>query len=246
MTLPAIAVLTCERTAGNYLSDTLRQIGQQGGGQLERRVFVDGPPEVAVGVQRRLAASGGLGGWTITSLGERLGSTEATRRVFVEIASTGQDLLFFEDDLRLCKNAVTRMVELEIPDAVSMVSFFDMKEVRPGSAIGLYRRPPVGRDRRGLWGNQCFRIPSDVLLWLCERSWLSTSHGASRMASDVVLGELLARHPTRPRIAYHIPCLVEHVGHGSACFPGLDLTSWRRATNFPGAEFNALSLPTML
>jgi hypothetical protein len=245
MSVPTIAVLTCERSAGNYLSDTLRQIEQHGGRHLERHVFVDGPPEVADGVRRKLAAARGLRGWSVMSLGERLGSTEATRQVFIEVARRGTDLLFFEDDLLLCTNAVTRMLELDIPPAVSLVSFFDMKEVRPGSAQGLYRRSPIGRDRRGLWGNQCFRVPADVLLWLCERNWRGTSHGASRMASDVVLGELLAQHPTRPRIAYHIPCLVEHVGHGSACFPGLDLARWRRATNFPGREFDALGLPSM-
>jgi hypothetical protein len=245
MAPPLITVLTCQRSAGNYLGATLRQIDRQGGAGLERRVFVDGPPEVALEVRRRLRAARALGDWTVTSFGTRLGSTEATRRVLAAADRERRGILFFEDDLLLCRHAVTRMVDLAIPDDVSLISFFDMKEVRPGAAPGLYRRPPTGRDGRGLWGNQCFRVPPEVLSWLLDQDWRSTSHGASRMASDVVMGELLARHPTRPRVAFHIPCLVEHIGHGSACFPGLELARWRRATNFAGAEVDALKLPAV-
>jgi len=242
---PVISVLTCERTAGDYVAATLQQINRQGGEPCERLLFVDGLPDVAERVRRRLSDVAALGAWDVISLGGKRGSTEATRRVFVDVAKRGRDLIFFEDDLLLCRHAVTRMLELVIPASVSLVSFFDMKEVSPGAATGLYRRPPTGRDGRGLWGNQCFRLPAEVLRWLIAQDWSSTSHGSSLMASDVVLGELLARHPTRPRIAYHIPCLVEHVGHGSACFPGLELARWRRATNFQGAEFDARQLPPM-
>jgi hypothetical protein len=58
-----------------------------------------------------------------------------------------------------------------------------------------------------------------------------------------VIGELVAMHPTRKAIGIHCPCLVEHVGEQSACAPANSLTRSRRATNFPGVDFDALTLP---
>ena len=89
---------------------------------------------------------------------------------------------------------------------------------------------------------QCFRVPNEVLRWLARQDWCSTIHWNARMASDIILGELLNTHPDRPNVAFHIPCLVEHVGNVSACFPTRPLGRSLKATNFAGADFDALSL----
>ena len=239
--VPVIAVLTCERPDAEYLKETLRQIDREGGSTCERRLYVDGGPTV-VEKTARLLRAGDFGAWRLSSVGERVGSTEATRRVLADVAKLGADVLFFEDDLLLCRRAVTRMIQFAVPAQVSLLSFFDMKEVTAGSPFELHVRPALGADGRGFWGNQCFRLPADVLLWLAHQDWSSTIHWNARMASDIVLGELLNRNADRPHVAYHIPCLVEHVGSVSACFPTRPLGRSLQATNFPGADFDALSL----
>jgi len=226
--------------------ETLRQIDKEGGAGLDRRLYVDGSVEFLERLEHRLR-DGGTKGWSIVHLGENLGSTEAMRRLVVASAALGGDLLFFEDDLLLCRNAVKRMIAQRVPEDVGIVTFFDMKEVAPGAAPGLYRRPADGHHGSGFWGAQCLRIHSESLAYLADRNWLDESRGDSRMASDILMGRHLAKHPKRRHLAVHTPNLVEHVGHASACFPGLSLSQrWRRATNFPGRGFDALSLTPMV
>ncbi len=239
---PLIVVLTCDRPAACYLPTTIAQIDREGGRLLQRRIYVDGPGEALERIQGKLAG-GELAGWEQKSLGAQYGSTEAMRRVLADAAGEGLDVLFFEDDLLLCKNAVARMAAQQVPPQASLVTFFDMKEVAAGASFGMYFRPPTGADHQGLWGCQCLRIPADVVQWLAEKDWRGTVFGGLKMGSDVILGELLLRHPGRGQIAVHIPCLVEHVGESSACFPGIGLPGWRRATNFPGQDFDASTLP---
>ncbi len=240
-----IAILTCDRSKGFYLPQTAKQIDAQGGRQLTRRVYVDGEQDEARRISRRLRQSGVPSAWDVIPLGPRAGSTEAMRRLLVHASETSADLLFFEDDLAFCRNAVTHMVQQKIPPSVGILSFFDMKEVNKGAAPGLYRRPPTGGDGMGLWGAQALKFPAEVVAWLATEDWYQLRFGTTRMASDQYMGALVARHEKRNRMAVHIPNLVQHIGHSSACFPGLGLKTWRRATNFAGREFDALALPEM-
>lgn len=241
----SIAVLTCER-AGFYVGETIHQIAREGGASLPRRLYLDGSEEFAKALACRLRPYGG-DSWELVRLGEGLGSSEAMRRLVVHAAQEGRDLLFFEDDLLLCRNAVSRMIAQHVPDDVGIVTFFDMKEIKPGSAPGLYRRPADGGGGKGFWGAQCLKFSSESLIWLAEHDWMVESRGDSRMASDILMGRVMAKHPERRKLAVHIPCLVEHVGHSSACFPGLSLSPrWRRATNFMGRHFDAMSLGNMV
>lgn len=244
-TRPSIAVLTCDRPNGFYVIETLRQIDKEGGAGLDRRLFVDGSEEFAKSLKQRMGALS-IKGWEIVALGQNLGSTEAMRRLVVASTALGGDLLFFEDDLLLCRNAVKRMIAQQVPDDVGIVTFFDMKEVAPGAAPGLYRRPADGHHGSGFWGAQCLRIHSESLAYLADKNWLDDSLGDGRMASDILLGRIMARHPARNRLVVHVPNLVEHVGNASACFPGLSLSPrWRRATNFYGRSFDAMTLQEM-
>lgn len=238
--LPIISVLTCDRPGAFYLPDTLRQIDAEGGADCERRVYVDG---LASGVSARLARAGALRDWRVTSLGPGgLGNTEATRRTLAALARDGREVLYFEDDVLLCRNAVARALEMRVPAGAALLSFFDMKEFAPGYAAGVHIAHPLPGPGGGeFWGNQFFRMTAEVLSWLAAQDWGSTSHGAFRSGGDVVMGELLTRHRTAGTVAYHLPCLVEHIGEVSAAFPGTG-TARRRATNFIGASADALGL----
>lgn len=241
----SIAVLTCPARQGSYVAQTIRQIVSEGGRDLVRRLYVDGSESDVVTLARSLEPELRTG-WSLERLGEGLGSTEAMRRVLVRSAESGGDLLFFEDDLLLARNAVARMAAQSVPADAGIVTFFDMKEVPPGSVRGLYRTRADGRDGSGFWGAQCLKFPEETVRWLADQDWSRVATGNSRMASDISMGRLLATRGERDRLAVHIPCLVEHVGSTSACFPGLSLSPrWRRASNFPGARFDALSLPAM-
>jgi len=240
---PLVVVLTCDRPAACYLAATIEQIDREGGRSLARRIYVDGAADALEPIHARLQGVQSAAEWGLRSLGAQGGSTEAMRRTLSDAAGEGRDVLFFEDDLLLCKNAVERMISQQVPAQASLLTFFDMKEVAARSSFGLYFRPPTGADHQGLWGCQCLRFPADVVSWLGAQNWQGTLFGSLKMSSDLILGELLLRHPSRNQIAVHIPCLVEHVGESSACFPGIGLPDWRRATNFPGQNFDARTLP---
>lgn len=242
---PTIAVLTCDRPRAFYVGETIMQIDKEGGKGLVRRLYVDGTESFVESLKLKLRPFGG-DSWEIVRLGEKLGSTEAMRRLLVHSTKIGRDLLFFEDDLMLCRNAVTRMIAQRVPEDIGIVTFFDMKEVPPGAGPGLYRTPAEGKQGTGFWGAQCLKFPFETLRHLADRNWDEESRGGSKMASDILMGRILTKHPQRKNLAVHIPNLVEHVGHASACFPGLSLTPrWRRATNFLGRDFDALSLKEM-
>lgn len=229
---PALGVLTCPRRSGaDYLVSTVRQIDAEGGLALpSRTVYVDGDAAFVAGIKAKLAA---LEGWTVVPLGAQLGGVEALRRTLAHAAAAGGDLLMFEDDLELARGAVTTMVSTPVPPEAGMLSFFDMKEFPPGTAPGIYTITPSARGT-GLWGNQALRFDAEMLAWLATQDWAAAARGPDRhrFAQDLVLGDLVARHPTRNRVAFHLPCLVEHVGEASSYSPwGLE---GRRATNYAG------------
>jgi hypothetical protein len=97
-----------------------------------------------------------------------------------------------------------------------------------------------------MWGCQALRFPADMLGWLADHDWMQTFAGRVKMGSDTILGTLIGMHPKRNQVAVHIPCLVQHVGRESACFPGIPITPRRSATNFRGLSFDAMSLPPFL
>jgi hypothetical protein len=241
---PLIVVLTCERPkSGWFLENTVRAIDREGGRDLARMIVVDGDQTTYEKISARLVASGAGAGWQMVPLGQRTGSTLAMNHALVRAAQEARDVLFFEDDVYLCRNAVRRMRQVTVPDRCGCLTFFDMKEVPRDSPAGLYRRMPRQIRDWSFWGCQALKLPADMVRWLADRNWGACRVGGTRMASDTVLGRLIVEHPDRNEVAVHIPCLVQHVGHLSACFPGLPLTAKRTASNFAGAEFDATSLP---
>lgn len=242
---PSIAVLTCDRPGAFYLGDTIRQIDSEGGAPLDRRLYVDGSEGFAKRLEEWLYDNRRIG-WSVIRLGEKLGSSEAMRRLLRMETVHGTDLLFFEDDLELCKNTVHRMVHQSVPSDTWLISFFDAKEVTDGAPIGIHRRPPNGHDRLGFRCSQALKFKAAAIRILAEADWNVYDIHRMKMGSDHLIGEILASHPTTSRIGIHIPSLVQHVGRHSACFKGMDLTDPLRTTqHYPGREFDALTLPDM-
>lgn len=245
----SIGILTCRRRSGAvYLFDTIAAIDREGGAGVETKtIFVDGDTGFDLEIAPRVPA-----GWSVVPLGRTEFSCGAAayKGALAQLARARQDVLMFEDDVALCRRAVERMIATEVPSNAGLVSFFDMKEYPPGSPTGLFCiRPsvdpkhcidkPAAADYLGLWGSQCYRFPIDVVEWLVAQDWTKARlwpHG-----QDLVVGNLLEQHPSRSLVAFHIPCIVEHVGLVSAYSPfGL---AGRTATNFIGREADAMALP---
>jgi hypothetical protein len=239
---PLIVVLTCLRAQTSYLPSTALAIDEQGGAGLLRLVTVDGDA-AAVTESKRLLTAAGRHDWQVMGLDGPLGSTAAMRATLALAAKHQRDVLFFEDDVVLCRNAIRRMRAVQVPADCACVSFFDMKEVGGAAAPGLYARGMNRSTSWEFWGCQSLRFPAAVVAWLAEQDWWHTWVGKAQMASDTIVGALLRRYPAHIPMAVHIPCLVEHVGRTSACAPGMSLTRSRLATNFLDGDFDALSLP---
>lgn len=246
---PTIGVLTCRRPKrANYLLSTVAQIDAQGGGAVARKVvFVDGDDGFAEEIRPALPST-----WSVVPLGKNAFSAGAAayKRGLAYLAEFKRDVLMFEDDLDFSRNAVARMIATPVPLNAGLLTFFDMKEFSAETTPGIYclrpSRDPIHCRTRpqieaflGLWGSQCFRYPADMVSWLVAQDWTKTAlwpHG-----QDLVVGNMVEQHPTRHRIAVHLPCLVEHVGQISAYTPfGLE---GRTATQFIGRDADALALP---
>ena len=143
----------------------------------------------------------------------------------IQSFDAGADAIFFEDDLLPCKNAVRRMVELEVPDGVGLVSFFDYRNEWPRP--GLWTNP-TGREFHGA---QALKIPARVL----PRLQALALENVTIPCWDIWLGR--AMEILGLSIAHYAPSLVQHVGMASMYAPGVPRPM---ADNFPGEDFDAL------
>jgi glycosyltransferase involved in cell wall biosynthesis len=239
-----IVVLTCKRPV-SYVEATLQEIMAQGGTLASKRVLLfDGPIDTS-GLPAELLAD-----WTIMEIpgkdassmnGEGLSDKglNGTHIGLWSAVSLGDTLgagkvLFMEDDILPCKNAIERALSFEVPDDLGLVTFFDPGNVPPGEERKLWK---FGARKYSC--NQCFLMPRRSARWIrlsdpTNGPW----HGSN---GDDFIGRSIARSPW-PKIGTHIPCLVEHIGEVSLGYLGVGLIKGRVATNFPGKDFDALSL----
>lgn len=162
-------------------------------------------------------------------------------------------VLFVEDDVQFCKNAIPRIFATGVPKGLPFTTFFDMKEFFPGTPYGLYRVPLKGIDGRGFWGLQCVLFTAEAVRHFANSPLPAEKAKTLRNHSDMVLAETLATRydsdGSGSEIQYdsyaaHVPCLVEHVGaEQSAIWKFQEHEITRRATNYPGRGFDALTLP---
>jgi len=163
------------------------------------------------------------------------GAAVSTRNAIAMAAAGGGHVLFLEDDIVADAEAPDVISSVELPPAVAVLSFCDMREVPEYAPPGLYRCSPLGSDGRGWWGNQALLIHCDTVAMCLREDWFSRriedsrgilAHKAcyqdeGRNCSDIRLALLIHYHGgRRSDYVVHVPSLFKHVGHESACFPG--------------------------
>lgn len=162
------------------------------------------------------------------------GAAHATSRAIACATQTGKHVLFCEDDVVMHQSAAKVINSFEFPPTVAIVSFCDMREMRNGSAEGIYQRHALGCDGRGWWGNQAILIHRDIARLVSSRNWFAPWIEASRgvrahkvayedagaNCSDIRLS-LLVHYlgGERNQYAVHVPSLFRHIGYRSLCFP---------------------------
>lgn len=149
-------------------------------------------------------------------------------------------LFIFEDDIALTKNAVARMLALEIPDDVAFVSFYD-----GGDRAGIKTKRDVFErgDPKLFSGSLAIALPRRMIDFLAvpARPSKRPAYDASYIpnnAWDAALGFSAAASPW-PLYGRHQPSLVQHVGISSVVSPD---APERVSITFPGESFNAMTL----
>lgn len=218
-----IAVLTCSRRPVSYLAETLTGIDASAT-DPNRVVVVDGfdPPEVPAGWSVTLAPKPEWE-WRTHNRYPFWECLEAAVRI-------DDDLIFFEDDVTLCKNAVRFAEQLAVPDDLALISLFapfgDESMVR-----GIHVSP--ARDFTFCQG---MKIPLRTCRTLVDRraDMVSSRLGGSDNCVALI-GDSLGW-----KIGTLRPGIVQHVGDVSLVSERLRMD--RVSRTWPGKEFDAMTL----
>ncbi len=164
-------------------------------------------------------------------------SREAFWRIFRRTLDEypGHDAVFMEDDIEATTNAVPYVVAWDSPH---FTSFFNTRGSKPG---------PYVIDNSGFWGTQCFKVPAEIFARIAgedchAEKWLRTPRGrvySGGHQADIVIGRMLQRWGLP---VYQHRSLFQHVGATSLCAPGATLRGIRAARDYPGDDFDALTL----
>jgi hypothetical protein len=223
-----ISVLTCV-TRGHYLRRTLESLQRGGAGVEARRVLhVDGPA-YELGEWR---------GWEVESVspavggGARLAMLEIMRRA---LEAGVELLLYFEDDVIVCKNATRAMIEIGVPEPLGLVSYCDLYwHETPPLTLRAFPGCPRGRPVAdgGFIGCQALAIPRrtiERLVTMPAPAWLDRNN------CDATIGTSSA--------AYGIlDSLANHVGAESAIM-GRRYERLRVVRGWRGEDFDADTVP---
>lgn len=227
-----ITIITCERKGVSYLDTTAAALLREGGNACDHRlVLVDGEPPAAWPP-----------GWDLDVHWPRGGVRVMMWKAFEKAVQAGVDrLIFCEDDITPCKNAVALMLKIGIPAEAAFIDFHDMEALADAPASGLHRVSFA----RGYGGNQCMVFPRHTVEWLLKQdgaygAMYFREDGVS-VAADAVLARFLLSSPW-PTYVAHLPRVVRHDGVTSVAHPGLRLIDARATRNFVGEDFDALSL----
>ncbi|HEU0081832.1 MAG TPA: hypothetical protein VFQ87_03095 [Bradyrhizobium sp.] len=246
-----VVVLTTPKRP-QYLAQTLRDLDACGGHAIPRRVVaVDGPLRDVLKL-RALPR-----GWELMQVGPGgRGNRECFANVCRKVAAMpgAGDLLFFEDDVTGCANALTALDRLQVPDDVGFIQAFDHRNRLPDATAPMLLRLATDEPEDGLWfwGNQALKIPSRTVAHLAQQpadrfvqgvAWDQTERSLT-YGADVWLGAHAASS-WAPWQVYGLiaPSLFQHTGGISAVNPQWRLTPgmWRIARNWR-REFDGLTL----
>lgn len=218
-----IAVLTIVHPQRTYLERTLQGIDESAT-SAHKVVVVDGqyPPDVPAGWSVELAPK--------PSFAAPTENKHTTWRAFELAVEAGEDLVFFEDDLLFCKNAVRYIETFQVPS---------------DCAFTLFYAPWGDASMRGTWRihaarydfAQALKVPLDTCKTLVSlKSTMITSRLGGSDENLRILGT-----PRGWKIGVHYPGLVQHVGDFSAASQGL-LRGSRCSQAWAGPAFDALTL----
>lgn len=149
----------------------------------------------------------------------------------------GADWIFLEDDVLPCRNAIRRIVDVELPADVGLLSFFDLRNEWPRPGIWRNKEWDGPGKRRHLYGSQAVKIPAAVVAGMkafgVERRPFSANW-------DTWMG--VAVDELGLRVAHYSPSLVQHVGMLSVAYPTGQKNEPNRpwTGHFPGEDFDAL------
>lgn len=230
----AISVLT-HAARGHYLDATIASLDRGGAADFEgpKIIHVDGPAD---GLGRQFAGWTAAGVWPWPGGG---GARHAMLSVMRWAARAGIDLLlYFEDDVLVCRNAIRAMLEIGVPEPLGLVSYCDL--AWDGAAGELRALPGCPRDRPvavgGFVGCQALAIPARTLRTFATWTppdWLARD----RNNCDGTIGQIAP--------AYGIfASLAQHVGRTSAIVGRRYADETFRATKgWVGEDFEADTVP---
>jgi hypothetical protein len=248
-----IVVLTTPKRP-QYLAATLRDLEICGArSHVGRKVVaVDGP------VRDILKLRAAPKGWEVIQVGPGgRGNREVFSKVCKLAAGAGGDLLFFEDDVKGCVNAVTALELLQVPPDCGYLTVFDHRNRLPRVTTPMLLRVAADEPGEGgFWGNQALKIPGRTVRHLAQQpddrfvngvAWDTTERSLT-FGADVWLGAYAAS-ATAPWQVYGLvaPSLFQHVGGISAVNPQWRITDghWRIAQNWR-TDFDGLVLASAL
>jgi hypothetical protein len=227
-----ISVLTTPNRP-DYLRDTLQSLDDAGAVTLaDKTIFVDG--YLSEAVRKNV-----LPGWQMRQLHTGIGA-QGTRPSLWRILNIAARkappfLLHFEDDIRLCKNAIHAMLAIDVPAWLGFVSFFQQNKGM-SDAPGFHAIP----NGQNWWGAQALKIPALSLLYFRDEKSAPRAT-AGGMQCDVWLG-------SRLRGGVLLPSLVRHVGLKTT-IPGQENETLsgesihRAGLHYVGDIFDALTHP---
>lgn len=225
-----VAVTTSPRPQGlQYLTKTLTDLSLEGAGAHPTKIVVsDGQLDASCP-------------WPAEVMKGPSGTKKALWRLFMMAASMKVDrLVFFEDDIEPCRNAVTRVLGQPSLPGLGCTSYFDYRNLAADSPPGFYLVGPKSAKGGPMWGIQATSVSGEVVEYLARvpqtlmEKLKGFEHGSDTLLTDV----LRAYSPYHVR-AQHSPCLFEHIG-GASTWGNQQM---HKATVWKGKEFDALSLP---
>ncbi len=235
MIAPWLTVLTTPARP-EYLLATLASIDAAGGDRFagNRIVFVDGDRGQVPAVPP---------GWAKLTTGDGPRGTRRAMWKILHLAGIARApyVLYFEDDLRLCRRAIGAMSAIEVPPGLGFLAFFNQHGPAPEPGIHC-RRADDPKYGHGFWGNQALKIPLRSLR-VFERP-RSEPVGQWAYASDVWLGEQLAsRRAATEWFGIYSPTLVRHVGEQTTIpsQKGQTNAGHRAGLNYAGDDYDALA-----
>lgn len=192
-------------------------------------------------------------GWAIQALspdGVQLKQT----RAFVEICKRAviadcPYVLYFEDDVFPCRDAIRAMVYMEVPKGVSFLTFCNQKDGcdSPWTPHIEARRADAPANHPGHWGCQALKLPRRTLE-ICSRLTVP-DEGYLRIYYDNIIGEFTASRKS-PEHHYGIvlPAMFRHTGEITTVEGQVD-QKWeghRLGLNYAGDQADGLELGSQL